>query len=156
VQWAALDKECGESFAKPGKGSYTDACQALLTKASTTAGKFYVYDIYDTCGADQMKSSSKSTGTLQELEEIFKLGQPGAGPGTEPAYSPYGCGKNRVTEIYLNLPEVSKPPSALVLLLLRLLLLVLLLVLYCAVQYMTHACVNTCIDPSAWIHMLRR
>ena len=34
------------------------------------------------------------------------LGQPGAGPGIEPAYSPYGCGKNRVAEIYLDLPVV--------------------------------------------------
>ena len=48
----------------------------------------------------------KTTGTLQDFEVALQLGQPGAGPGTEPAYSPYGCGKNRVTEIYLNLPEV--------------------------------------------------
>jgi hypothetical protein len=48
----------------------------------------------------------KTTGTLQDFEAALQLGQPGAGPGTEPAYSPYGCGKNRVTEIYLNLPEV--------------------------------------------------
>lgn len=50
----------------------------------------------------------KTTSTLRELELALQLGQPGAGPGTEPAYSPYGCGKNRVTEIYLNLPEVAR------------------------------------------------
>ena len=38
----------------------------------------------------------------------FDLGSPGGGPGSEPAYSPYGCGKNAATEIYLNLPVVRK------------------------------------------------
>ena len=64
-QWGAIDKACGEDFALPGNPTYTAACQALLTQASATAGKFYVYDVYDTCGADQMKS--KATGTLDEL-----------------------------------------------------------------------------------------
>lgn len=48
----------------------------------------------------------KTTGTLEDFEAALRLGQPGGGPGVEPAYSPYGCGKNRVTEIYLNLPQV--------------------------------------------------
>jgi hypothetical protein len=46
VQWAAVEKECGAAFALPGKATYSSACQALLTAASATAGKFYVYDIY--------------------------------------------------------------------------------------------------------------
>ena len=43
---ARIEKECGAAFALPGKATYSSACQALLTAASATAGKFYVYDIY--------------------------------------------------------------------------------------------------------------
>ena len=45
-QWGAIDTACGEDFALPGNPTYTAACQALLTQASATAGKFYVYDVY--------------------------------------------------------------------------------------------------------------
>jgi hypothetical protein len=46
VQWAAIEKECDAAFAQPGKGTFPPSCQTLLTAASATAGKFYVYDIY--------------------------------------------------------------------------------------------------------------
>ena len=122
-QWAEVQSACGEEFKKPGKPAYSAQCQARLAEASDAAGKFYVYDIYDTCAGDQLKQSmdakahaggaeplnvtlsrSHTTGTLQQLQKTYALGAAGGGPRGEPAYSPYGCGKNAVTQHWLNLP----------------------------------------------------
>ena len=130
-QWAEVQSACGEEFKKPGKPAYSAQCQARLAEASDAAGKFYVYDIYDTCNDNQLKQSmdakahaggaeplnatlsrSHTTGTLQQLQKTYALGAAGGGPRGEPAYSPYGCGKNAVTQHWLNLPgaPVRSPP----------------------------------------------
>ena len=68
------------------------------------------YDVYDTCGSDQITGS---TGTLDELRATYGSAGPiEPGPG---AYSPYGCGKNAVTKAWLGLDAVRtalhvKPP----------------------------------------------
>jgi hypothetical protein len=109
-QWAEVSSTCASYFkGQRGDDPPSDACASLLKQASDTAGKFYVYDVYDTCGQDQMqvkqptRGKDPATGTLEELG----LGiTPDAAP--PPPYSPYGCGKNAVAKQWLGLPEVRK------------------------------------------------
>jgi cathepsin A (carboxypeptidase C) len=72
-QWEAIEAECADWFKKSrGSPPASATCSALLSKASDTAGKFYVYDVYDTCGNDQIKGGS--TATLDELRATYSAG----------------------------------------------------------------------------------
>jgi hypothetical protein len=63
--WTEIEAACAAEFKMAGKPQFPAKCQQLLTQASDLAGKYYVYDVYDTCGDDQM--------TFDEQLERFSM-----------------------------------------------------------------------------------
>lgn len=95
-----MDKLCGEAWEKPAPQNYSQECQDTMAKASRLAGPFYVYDVYDSCGDDQL--------SLDEHLEAYhrEAGYGGGLAGTSGVDPAVPCGKNRVAATWLNLPKV--------------------------------------------------
>lgn len=69
------------------------ACLALLQRMSDEIGSYYVYNIYDTCGDDQVT-----------FMQQHQLGADGALRSA--AFPSYPCGMERVTTAWMNRPDV--------------------------------------------------
>ena len=103
---AALEAACGEAWKRAGPPDYTPECTKLMADASARAGSFYVYDVYDSCGDDQVTLSEQ----VAAFHQHDGLGGGLAGTSSsalreDPAVP---CGKNRVSSLWLDLPQVSE------------------------------------------------
>ena len=101
--WNEILAECGPQLTK-----ISLRCEALKRTAEEGAGDFYIYNVYDTCGNDQVKVDAAGAPqkpswlrSYLEHDEHFKSLP---GPLMEP--DEYPCGRNRGVVDWINLPEV--------------------------------------------------
>lgn len=101
--WNEILTECGPQLTKTNL-----RCETLKQKAERGAGDYYIYNVYDTCGEDQVKvdgpSASEKPTWLRSYLEHEEHFDSLPGPLMEP--DEYPCGRNKGVVDWINLPEV--------------------------------------------------
>eukprot|EP00754_Rhynchopus_humris_P035152 Rhum_TRINITY_DN16719_c0_g1::Rhum_TRINITY_DN16719_c0_g1_i1::g.164193::m.164193/K16296/SCPL-I; serine carboxypeptidase-like clade I len=101
--WQDILKACGTEFKKP----LSQTCEKLIQDAQTVAGNFYIYNVYDTCGNDQVDTDKAWLETFTEVAARVaatgRLEKPSLGqPDT------YPCGAQKAAAAWLNHDSVRK------------------------------------------------
>eukprot|EP01060_Flectonema_neradi_P029148 TRINITY_DN395_c4_g1_i1.p1 TRINITY_DN395_c4_g1~~TRINITY_DN395_c4_g1_i1.p1 ORF type:complete len:473 (+),score=95.79 TRINITY_DN395_c4_g1_i1:39-1421(+) len=88
--WDEISKVCGDF------NNVSTVCQDKMDAAAKAVGPYYVYNVYDTCGADQAIEQKPWLWTEEQVQSLTRLEQPDS----------YPCGSQKATAVWMNLPAV--------------------------------------------------